>query len=86
MTPKDCFTSPEDHQDTIENIVSKRKRFLAGNACLIIDLVAASSEDAEEQGIDIAEMDIIDQEMHRQALYIMECQHCPNRVKQEPDD
>jgi len=38
MTPKDFFTSPEDQQYSIENIVTKRKRFLAGNACLIIDL------------------------------------------------
>jgi len=35
-TPKDFFTSPEDQQDSIENIVTKRKRFLAGNARLII--------------------------------------------------
>jgi len=42
MTPKDFFTSREDQQDSIENIVTKRKRFLAGNARLIIDLEAAA--------------------------------------------
>ena len=57
MTPKDFFTSPEDQHDTIENIVTKGNRFLAGNACLIIDLQAAAREDAEEQGIDTEEMD-----------------------------
>jgi len=31
-THKDFFTSLEDQQDSIENIVTKRKRFLAGNA------------------------------------------------------
>jgi len=59
MTRKDFFTSPEDQQDSMENIVTKRKRFLAGNAHLIIDLEAAAREDAEEQGIDIEEMDRI---------------------------
>ena len=49
MTPKDFFTSLEDQQASIENIVSKRKRFLAGNAGLIIDLEAAAREDAEEK-------------------------------------
>jgi len=48
MTPKDFFTGPEDQQDSIENIVTKRKLFLAGNARLIIDLEAAAREDAEE--------------------------------------
>jgi len=48
MIPKDIFTSPEDQQDSIENIVTKRKRFLAGNARLIIDLEAAAREEAEE--------------------------------------
>ena len=38
MTPKD-----------FENIVTKRKHFLAGNARLIIDLEAAAREDAEEK-------------------------------------
>jgi len=86
MTPKDFFTSPEDQQDSIENIVNKRKRFLAGNACLIIDLEAAAREDAEEQGINIEEMDRIDREMDRQALLNMASQHFPHRVKQEPED
>jgi len=86
MTPKDFFTSMEDQQDSIENIVSKRKRFLVGNAHLIIDLEAATREDAEEQGIDIEEMDRIDREMDRQALLNLPSQHCPHRVKQEQKD
>jgi len=68
MTAMDFCTSPEDQQDNIKNIVTKKKRFLAGNARLIIDLEAAAREDAEEQGIDIEEMDTIDCEMDRQAL------------------
>jgi len=71
MTPKDFFTSPEDQQDIIENIVTKRKHFLAGNVYLIIDLEAAAREDAEEQGIDIEEMDRNNREMDRQALLNM---------------
>jgi len=71
ITPKDFFTSPEDQQDSIENIVTKRKRFLAGNAHLISDLEAAAREDAEEQGIDFEEMDRIDREMDMQALLNM---------------
>jgi len=86
MTPKDFFTSPEDQQDSIKNIVTKRKRFLAGNARLIIDLEAAAREDTEEQGIDIEEMDRIDREMDRQALLNMASQHFPHRVKQEQED
>jgi len=86
MTPKDFFTSPEDQQDSIEKIVTKRKRFLAGKARLIIDLKAATREDAEEQGINIEEMDRIDREMDRQALLNMASQHFPHRVKQEPED
>jgi len=57
MTPQDFFTRPEDPQDSIKNIVTKSKCLLAGNASLIIDLEAASREDAEEPGIDIEEMD-----------------------------
>ena len=64
----------------------KRKPFLAGNACLIIDLEAAAREDAEKQGIDIEKMDRIDRAMDRQALLNMASQHFPNRVKQEPED
>jgi len=86
MTPKDFFTSPEDQQDSIENIVTKRKRFLACNARLINDLEAAAWEEAEEQGIDIEEMDRIDHEMDRQALLNMASQHFSHRVKQEPED
>jgi len=86
MTQKDFFTSPEDQQDSIENIVTKRKPFLAGNAHLIIDLAAAAREDTEEQGIDIEEMDRIDREMDRQALLNMASQHFPHCVKQEPED
>ena len=86
MTPKDFFTSPEDQQDSIENIVTKRKRFLAGNARLIIAFKAAAREDAEEQGIDIEEMDRIDREMDGQALLNMASQHFPHPLKQEPED
>jgi len=86
MTPKDFFTSREDQQDSIENIVAKRNRFLGRNACLIIDLEAAAREDAAEQGIDIEERDRIDCEMDRQALLNMASQHFPHRVKQEPED
>jgi len=86
MTPKDFFTSLEDQQASIENIVSKRKRFLAGNAGLIIDLEAAAREDAEEQGIEIEDIYRIDREMDRQALLNMASQHFPHRVKQEPED
>jgi len=86
MTPKDFFTSPEDQQDSIENILTKRKHFLAGNARLIIDLEAAAREDGDEQGIDIEEMDRIDPKMDRQALLNMASQHFPHRVKQAPED
>jgi len=86
MTSKDFFTSPEDQQDSIENIVTKRKRFLASNARLIIDLEAAARQDADEQGIDIERMDRSDREMDRQALLNMASQHFPHSVKQEPED
>ena len=86
MTPMDFFRCPEDQQDSIENIVTMRKRFVAGNACLIIDLEAAAREDGEAQGIDIQEIDRIDHEMDRQALLNMASQHFPHRVKQEPED
>jgi len=86
MTPKDFFQSPEDQPDSIENIVTKRKRFLAGNARLIIDLEAAAREDAEEPGIDIEEMDTMDGEMDRQALLNMASKHFPHCLKQEPED
>jgi len=61
-------------------------RFLAGNAHLISDLKAASREDAEEQGIEIEEMDRIEPEMDRQALLNIASQHFPHCVKQEPED
>jgi len=86
MTPKDFFTSSEDQRDSIGNIVTKRKRLHPGHARLIIDFKAAAREDAEEQGIDIAEMDRIDREMDRQALLNMASQHFPHRMKQEPED
>jgi hypothetical protein len=86
MTPKDFFTSPEDQQDSIEHLTTKRKRLLAGNARLIIDLEAAAREDAEEQGIDLEEMDRIDREMDRQALLNMSRQQFPRYVKKEPED
>jgi len=60
MTPKDFFITPEDQKASIENIVIQRKRFLAGNVPLILDLEAALREEAEVQGIDIEEMDRID--------------------------
>jgi len=71
MIPKDFFASPEDQQDSIKNIVTKRKLFLALNAPLIIDFNRPAREDAEEQGIDIEEMDRIDRKMDRQALLNM---------------
>jgi len=86
MRPNDVFTNPEDQQDSIENIVTKRKRFLAGNARLVINLEAAAREDAEQQGIDIEEMDRIDREMDRQALLNMASQHFPHCVKHELED
>jgi hypothetical protein len=85
MTPKDFFTSPEDQQDSIEHIITKRKRLFAGNARLIIDLEAAAREDAEEQGIDLEEMDRIDREMDRQALLNLSQQQFTRRVKKEPE-
>jgi len=86
MTPKDFFTSPEDQQDSIENIVTKTKLFLGGKPGLIIDLVAAAREHTEEHGIVIEKMDRIDREIDRQALLNMASQHFPHRVKQEPED
>ncbi|PUU80227.1 hypothetical protein B9Z19DRAFT_1063619 [Tuber borchii] len=65
MTLKDFFISPEDQQDPIEHIITKRKWLFAGNAGLIIDLDVAAKEDAEEHGIDLEEMDRIDREMDR---------------------
>jgi len=85
MRPKDFFTTPEDQQDSIENIVTKSKRFLPSNARLIIDLAAAARADAEEQEIDIEEIDRIEGEMDRQALLNIASQHFPHRVKQEPE-
>jgi len=86
MTPKDFFTSLEDQQDGIENIVTNRNHFLPGNARLIINLEAAAREDAEEQPTDIEEMDRIHREMDKQALLNMASQHLPHRVKQEAED
>jgi len=86
MIPNDFCTGPEDQQDSIENIVSKRKRFLDRNTCLIIDLEAAARQDTEEPGIDIEEMDRIDRKMDRQALLNMASQHFPHPVKQERED
>jgi len=86
MTPNDFFTSPEDQQDSIEHIITKRKRLFAGNARLIIDLEAAAREDAHEQGIDLEEMDRIDREMDRLALLNMSRQQFPRRVIKEPQN
>ncbi|RPA88739.1 hypothetical protein L873DRAFT_1824119 [Choiromyces venosus 120613-1] len=86
MTPKDFFTSPEEQQDSIEHIVSKRRRFLAGNARLLVDLEAATREDAAEQGINLEEMDKIDREMDRLALLNMASQQFPRHIKKGPRD
>jgi len=84
MTPKDFFVSPEDQQDSLEDIANKRRRYLAGNARLILDLEAAAREDAEEQGINLEEMDRIDRELERLALLNAANQKVPRYVKQEP--
>jgi len=86
MTLKDFFTSPEDQQDSIEHIIANRKRLFPGNACLIIDLEAAAREDAQEQGIDLEEMDRIYHGMDRLALQNMSRQQFPPRVKMEPEN
>jgi len=86
MTRKDFFTSPEDQRESIENIVTKSKCFLAGNPHLIIDLEATGGEDAEEHEIDIQEIDRIDREIDRHALLNMGSQHFPHCVKQELED
>src|SRR5205807_9849502 len=65
-------------------IVCKRKWFLAGNACLIVDLEAAAREDAAEQGINLEEMDEIDREIDRLALLNMANMRFSKRMKQEP--
>jgi len=84
MTPKDFITSPEDQQDSIENIITKRKPFLAGNAHLIIDHEAATREDAGDPGIVIEEIDRIDPEMDRQVFLHMASQHFRHHANQEP--
>ncbi|PUU76140.1 hypothetical protein B9Z19DRAFT_1130189 [Tuber borchii] len=84
MTSKDFFTSSEDQQDCIEYIITKRKWLFAGNAHLIIDLEAAGRKHAEEQGIDLEEMDRIDREMHRQALLHLSRQQLPYPITKEP--
>jgi len=86
MTPKDFFTSPEDQQNSIEHIITNRKRVFAGNARLIIDREAAAWEDAEEQAIDLQEIDRIDREMDRLALLNMSRQQFPRRVKKAPEN
>ena len=86
MILKDFFTSPKDQQDSIENIVTKRNRFHAGNARLIIDLEVAAWQDVKEQGINIEKMDRIDREMDRQALLNMARQQFSHRMKQELED
>ncbi|PUU79256.1 hypothetical protein B9Z19DRAFT_1125531 [Tuber borchii] len=48
MTPKDFLISPEDQQDRMEDIITKRTRLFAGNAHLIIDLEKAARDDTEE--------------------------------------
>ena len=78
--------SPEDQQDSIENIGTTRKRFLPGNSRLILHVEAGSGEDAEEQGIDIEEMERIDREIDWQAFLNMASQHFSHRVKQEPEN
>ena len=85
ITPADFCTSLEDQQDSIENILTKRIRFLASNAPLIIALEAAATEDAEQE-IEIVEMNRIDGEKNRQALLNMASQHIPHRMKLELED
>ncbi|PUU79859.1 hypothetical protein B9Z19DRAFT_1063934 [Tuber borchii] len=68
MTPKDFFISPNDQQDSIKHIITKRNCLFAGNARHIIDLEAATREETEGQGIDLEEMDRIDHEIDRQAF------------------
>ncbi|PUU82430.1 hypothetical protein B9Z19DRAFT_1061812 [Tuber borchii] len=77
MTPKDFFISPEDQQDRMEYIITKRKRLFASNARLIIDLETPARKDAEEHGIDLEEMDRIDREMDMQALLNLTWQQFP---------
>ncbi|RPA88434.1 hypothetical protein L873DRAFT_1849712 [Choiromyces venosus 120613-1] len=86
MTPKDFFTCPEEQEDSIEHIVSKRRWFLAGNACLLVDLEAATREDAAEQGINLEEMDKIDCEMDRLAVLNMASQQFRRHIKKGPRD
>jgi len=87
MTPKDFFTSPEGQKNSIENIVTERKKtFLAGNASCIIDLKAAAREEAEELRINVEDIDRIDLEMDRQALLNIASQHFPHGVPHEPED
>jgi len=78
--------SLEDQQASIENIVTTRKGFLAGNSRLILHLEAGSRQDAEEQGIDIEEMDRIDREIDWEAFLNMASQHFSHGVKQEPEN
>ncbi|PUU72836.1 hypothetical protein B9Z19DRAFT_1069456 [Tuber borchii] len=84
MTPKDFFISPEDQQDSIEHIITKRKRLFAGNNCL--NLEAAAREDDEEQGIDLEEMNRIDREMDRQAHLNLSQQQFPHPIKKESEN
>ncbi|PUU82485.1 hypothetical protein B9Z19DRAFT_1061793 [Tuber borchii] len=86
MTPMDFIISQEDQQDSIEHIITKRKRVFAGNSCLIIDLEAASREDAEEHGIDLEEIDRIDRAMDRQALLNLSLQQFPRPIKKDPEN
>ncbi|KAG0644472.1 hypothetical protein HOY80DRAFT_1029175 [Tuber brumale] len=51
MTPRDFHSSPQDQKVSIGYMLTKRRRFLAGNACLLIDLQAAARQDAEEPEI-----------------------------------
>ncbi|PUU82447.1 hypothetical protein B9Z19DRAFT_1120778 [Tuber borchii] len=86
MTPKDFFTSSEDQQDPIEHIIPKRKWLFAGNTHLIIDLEAAAREDAEEQGIDLEDIDRIDRKMDRQAVFNLSRQQFSRPIKKEPEN
>ncbi|RPA88422.1 hypothetical protein L873DRAFT_1927453, partial [Choiromyces venosus 120613-1] len=86
MTAKDFFVSQEEQWDNIERITTERRQFCASNTRLIIDLEVAAWEDAEEQGINLEEMDEIDHEMDRLALYNMASQRSPRHVRQEPQD
>ena len=70
----------------MKTLSARESGLLLAMPVLSIDLEAAASEHAKEEGIDIEEIDRIDREMHRQALLNMASQYFSHRVKQEPED